>query len=174
MTALYKSVRKQLWFRLGNGALTDDAVQESMLAIYRGLPQFRGEADPRTWAITIATRTALRMRKREARYLYTADAGDHLATMFTDAAELMLLQRGLAQLAEKKRDAFVLMGILEMSATEAGRALGVFANTAASRFRHAREELEIYFSRGKLDAPRDTLASCTVAGQALSHEVSHG
>lgn len=66
MTALYKSVRKQLSFMLGNGALTDDAVQESMLAIYRGLPQFRGEADPRTWAITIATRTALRMRKREA------------------------------------------------------------------------------------------------------------
>lgn len=58
-----------------------------------------------------------------------------------------MLRRTLATLSPKKRDAFVLMAIFELSAEEAGRALGTFANTAASRFRHARAELEARFTK---------------------------
>ena len=57
------------------------------------------------------------------------------------------MRRALAALDPKKREAFVLMGIFELTAAEAGRALGTFANTAASRFRHARAELEAYLAR---------------------------
>jgi DNA-directed RNA polymerase specialized sigma24 family protein len=64
-----------------------------------------------------------------------------------------MLRRALAKLAPKKRDAFVLMAIFELTAAEAGRALGTFANTAASRFRHARAELAAIVSREKFDEP---------------------
>jgi RNA polymerase sigma-70 factor (ECF subfamily) len=141
---LYRAVRKHVFFTLGGGALADDAVQEAMVAIYRALPGFRGDANPRTWALTIATRAARRVRRREAPHA-AGDEPDDVAVFDVDAAaaaELVLLGRALARLAPKKREAFVLMSLLELTAEEAGAALGTFANTAASRNRHARAELE--------------------------------
>lgn len=147
--ALYAVVRKQIHFILGGGPTSEDAVQETMIALHRGLAGFRGEASPRTWAITIAMRTARRQRRREARH---PQGGDELEVEVFDvdqagAAELAMMRRALAVLDDKKREAFVLMGLLELTAEEAGRALGTFANTAASRYRHARTELEAHLAR---------------------------
>ncbi len=155
LAGLYGAVRKHVLVMVGAGTIGDDAVQESMIAIDRGLARFRGDAHPRTWALSIATRITQRLRKKEARYVIV----DEIAEIVdyddgtSSAAELALLQRGLATLTAAKRDAFVLMGLHEMSATEAGKALGTFANTAASRYRHACAELEHYFSGGKFDQP---------------------
>ncbi|MCE9572877.1 MAG: hypothetical protein K8W52_06950, partial [Deltaproteobacteria bacterium] len=66
---LYAVVRKQIYYQLGPGALTDDATQETMIALHRGLARFRGDASPRTWATAIAARIARRTRRREARQL---------------------------------------------------------------------------------------------------------
>ncbi|MBK7536462.1 MAG: RNA polymerase sigma factor [Myxococcales bacterium] len=141
---LYSVVRKQAFFLLDSRASAEDVVQDMMLAIHRGLPSFRGESDLRTWAITIAIRTAYRQRRRDRRMVATEELP---ATAVFDvdqqaAAELVLLQKALTHLAPKKRDAFVLMGLFDLSAKDAARALGTFANTAASRYRHARAELE--------------------------------
>jgi RNA polymerase sigma-70 factor (ECF subfamily) len=166
LVELYGAVRKHVYLLLGAGAMADDAVQETMIAIHRGLVRFRGDASPRTWALSIATRTAWRTRRREARY---RPDGDAEVVWFdvapTEAAELAMLRGALAKLAPKKRDAFVLMAIFELTAEEAGRVLGTFANTAASRFRHARAELEAQFSREKFDDP---------AGVAATKKVGHG
>ena len=146
---LYAVVRKQIHFILGSGPAVDDAVQDTMIALHRGLPGFRGEANVRTWAIAIALRTARRQRRRDARHPHGGDDLE-VATFDVDqagAAELAVMRRALATLDLKKREAFVLMGILELTAAEAGPALGTFANTAASRFRHARAELEAYLAR---------------------------
>jgi RNA polymerase sigma-70 factor, ECF subfamily len=145
---LYGVIGKQIHFQIRDPALAEDALQETMIALHRGLERFRGDASPRTWAITIAVRIARRMRRKHARYI--ADAELDVAIFDTDpdgAAELVLLRKLLDGLAPKKREAFVLMGILELSAEEAGRALGTFANTAASRYRHARAELEAHLAR---------------------------
>jgi DNA-directed RNA polymerase specialized sigma24 family protein len=58
-----------------------------------------------------------------------------------------MLQRALAALNPKKRSAFVLMEIFDLTAEEAGKALGVPANTAASQCRHARRELQAYLKK---------------------------
>jgi len=150
LSELYRSVRKHVHLMVGASSLADDIVQEVMIALHRGLPRFRGEANPRTWALAIATRIAHKMRRKESRYIPIEDSALDCAAYdpaTTDAAELAVLQRALAILHPKKRDAFVLMAIFELSAEEAGRALGTFANTAASRYRHARAELETHFSR---------------------------
>lgn len=146
--ALYAVVRKHIHFQIADSALVEDAVQETMIALHRGLPRFRGEASPRTWAIAIAVRIARRIRRKHARYVVDAELDVAIFdTDATGAAELAMLQRALATLAPKKREAFVVMGILELSAEEAGKALGTFANTAASRYRHARAELEALLRR---------------------------
>src|SRR3954469_17311239 len=140
LVELYGSVRKHLYLVFGAGALADDAVQETMLALHRGLSRFRGDtASPRTWALAIATRIASRLRRRESRYQLVDDGTVDVGVFDlapAAAAELAVLRRALATLSPRKRDAFVLMAIFELSAEEAGRALGTFANTAASRFRH--------------------------------------
>jgi RNA polymerase sigma-70 factor (ECF subfamily) len=147
LRVLYEVVRKHLFYVLGGGALAEDAVQETMIALDRALERFRGDANPRTWALTIATRTAMRVRRKEARYVATEEVD---AAVFdvdaAAAAEMVMLQRALATLTAKKRDAFVLMSIFELTADEAGKVLSTFANTAASRNRHACAELERYLA----------------------------
>jgi RNA polymerase sigma-70 factor (ECF subfamily) len=140
---LYAVVRRHIYFMVGGGPLAEDAVQDTMVAMYRGLASFRGEASPRTWAITIATRTAHKLRRREARQVIVEDLDAEVFDVDqAAAAELVMLRRALSRISEKKRDAFILMSILDMTAQEAGKVLGTFANTAASRDRHARAELE--------------------------------
>jgi RNA polymerase sigma-70 factor (ECF subfamily) len=153
LVALYGVVRKHVAFLIGGGPVAEDAVQEIMIALHRGLPGFRGDANPRTWALTIATRIALRLRRKEARFI-PVEKPEELAVFDASpgsAAELAVLGRALATLVPKKRDAFVLMALFELSASEAGKVLGTFANTAASRYRHARAELERYFSANSSD-----------------------
>jgi RNA polymerase sigma-70 factor (ECF subfamily) len=151
LVELYCSVRKHVYLVLGSGALADDAVQETMIALHRGLAGFRGDAaSPRTWALAIATRVAYRLRARETRYELVEDGTADVAVFDVGpvaGAELAMLQRALAELTDKKRDAFVLMAIFELSAEEAGRVLEIPANTAASQYRHARAELHARFKR---------------------------
>jgi RNA polymerase sigma-70 factor, ECF subfamily len=148
---LYGAVRKHIYLIIGSGALADDAVQDTMIALHRGLAGFRGDtASPRSWALAIATRTAYRLRRKEARYQLAPDGTVDVGVFDLApqaAAELVALQRALASLSPRKRDAFVLMAIFELSAEEAGRVLGTFANTAASRYRHARAELQVRFEK---------------------------
>jgi len=161
LVELYGAVRKHVYLAIGSGAIADDAVQETMIALHRGLAGFRGDtASPRTWALAIATRVANRLRRKEARYQLVEDGAVDVGVFDLApeaAAELVTLQRALASLSPPKRDAFVLMAIFELTAEEAGRVLGTFANTAASRYRHARAELLARFK--KFDDPAPTPAT---------------
>lgn len=157
LVELYGAVRKHVYLTIGSGAIADDAVQETMIALHRGLAGFRGDtASPRTWALAIATRVAYRLRRKEARYQPVGDGVVDVGVFDLApeaAAELVTLQRALASLTPPKRDAFVLMAIFELTAQEAGRVLGTFANTAASRYRHARAELLARFKKFDDPAP---------------------
>lgn len=161
MVELYGAVRKHVYLVIGSGPVAEDAVQETMIALHRGLSSFRGDtASPRTWALAIATRIARRLRRKESRYQLVAEGIVDVGVFDlapSAAAELATLQRALAGVSPKKRDAFVLMAIFELSAEEAGRVLGTFANTAASRYRHARAELLARFE--KFDEQADPTAT---------------
>lgn len=145
-SALFPVVHKHLSFVLGFSPLVDDAVQESMLHIHRALPGFRGDASLATWALTIASRRATKYVRRERKHQVAEldrAIGDSLYGHDSAAlgGELRLLVKALGQLTLKKRLAFVLFAILDCSATEAGAILDTSPNTAASRYRHARQEL---------------------------------
>jgi RNA polymerase sigma-70 factor (TIGR02960 family) len=52
---------------LGSLADADDAVQDTLLAAWRGLPGFEGRASVRTWLYKIATNRCLTLRRDSAR-----------------------------------------------------------------------------------------------------------
>lgn len=150
IAALYPIIAKHLGFILDFDATLEDAVQESMIGVHRALPSFRGDSNVSTWALAIATRTGRRVRRSERRkHREGLPRSEAVDPQQPRAAEAFYLSKALAKLSPKKREAFVLIAILELTAAEAGQALGVSANTAASRYRHARAELEKIYTRGE-------------------------
>lgn len=145
---LYPLVRKHVTFLLTLDPAVDDVVQESMMHIYRGLDSFRRQSSIKTWALCIATRTARRharaQRKHRDALLCKGDLDDGVfAAVEAARPELRRLCDALGELSARKREALILMEIFELSAREAGEVLGVSANTAASRCRHAKAELSV-------------------------------
>ncbi|RBY78698.1 RNA polymerase subunit sigma-24 [Geodermatophilus sp. TF02-6] len=60
---------------LGSVQDAEDAVQETLLAAWRGLPGFEGRSSLRTWLYRVATNAALRLSARRPRRLLSFDAG---------------------------------------------------------------------------------------------------
>ncbi|UCH84315.1 MAG: RNA polymerase sigma factor, partial [Candidatus Latescibacterota bacterium] len=52
-------LRRYLQRMTGNSSTADDLLQETLLRIARGLPKFEGRSSIKTWAFSIATRTAI-------------------------------------------------------------------------------------------------------------------
>ena len=50
---------------LRDRALAEDAVQETFLKAYRGLPKFRGDCSEKTWLICIAVNSCKTMMVQE-------------------------------------------------------------------------------------------------------------
>ncbi|MBE7701036.1 RNA polymerase sigma factor [Oerskovia sp. Sa1BUA8] len=61
--ALYRYVRRMVL----DPEVAADCVQDTLVAAWTGIPDFRGESTPRTWLFGIATRQAYRHRTRAAR-----------------------------------------------------------------------------------------------------------
>lgn len=142
LSGLYPSVRKHIDFLTGFGSDAEDLAQEALLEIWRALPSYRGDASLKTWALKIAGRRAQRLRWR----LFRKERGRVDLELAYDVpedhrAELVHLARVLERLDPKKREAFVLMEVQELTAEEAAEVVGVPANTVASRCRHAKAEL---------------------------------
>jgi RNA polymerase sigma-70 factor (TIGR02960 family) len=69
---------------LGSLQDAEDALQETLLAAWRGLGGFEGRSSLRTWLYRIATNASLRLAERRSRRMLTSDAGP----AWTDVADL--------------------------------------------------------------------------------------
>jgi RNA polymerase sigma-70 factor (ECF subfamily) len=131
----------------------DDAVQQSMIALVRALPAFRGECHPAGYASRITLRVALRARRnvkrdatrREAlEQLGSADDGERgngpsEATLGSRRREL--LRELLEDLPEEQAEALTLRVVMGWSLEEVACASGAPVNTVRSRVRLAKEAL---------------------------------
>ena len=149
----------------GNDGDAQDALQETFLQVYRGLPAFRGDARFSTWLYRIATNAALMQRRTRARrpseslesYLPRFDAaGQHAATpaelQAPCHAEEVLDRQVLAdkaraaidRLPDLYREAFVLRDLEELPTVEVAEILGLEAATVRQRVHRARLMLRGY------------------------------
>lgn len=133
----------------GRVDLADDALQETMVDVLRGLDGFRGEARLSTWLLRIAVRASLgvagRARDRVTVSLEEwgedpAPASDPLeaATRRDDATRVLA---AIALLPPRQRAVVALCALDDMPLTDVARVLGIPEGTVHSRLSAARARL---------------------------------
>ncbi len=144
----------------GSPADAEDALQEAFVSAYRGLAQYRGDANPRTWLYRITVNAALyRLRARPPQeYLdelsEPSDATYAWAQRREDAvlaAELHeQLELALRNLPGDYRAAVILRDVEGLSAREAALVLDISEAALKSRLHRGRlllrQSLEDYLS----------------------------
>ena len=151
---LYETYFDFVWAnarRLGVApANIDDAVQDVVLAVYRRLPEFKGEASFKTWLFHFVLRVASTYRRSaqaaerranpEIAAPVTPPELPDVAVEGKEAAERMY--RLLDELPDARRALFVLVELEEVSIAAAAQVLELNLNTAHSRLRDARRDFE--------------------------------
>jgi RNA polymerase sigma-70 factor (ECF subfamily) len=144
------SVRRLL-LRLGVAPRdVDDLVQDSFLDCIVAAPSYQQGLSVRSWLFGIAVIVMRRHRRSLGRILqraqeWAAKRVDPRVATPADALEwseeAQRGQRALAKLSPKKRAAFVLVVLEELSGDEAATALGVPVATVWTRVHYARREM---------------------------------
>lgn len=133
---------------LGPTREVDDLVQETFIAVFRGLAKFRGESRLSTWIDRIAVRVALdHVRTRGRTPVPVLGAIEDAADPSTPDAQahardgLRRLYAALAELAPEARIAFALYAIDGRSIADVAKLVGTSVVTAKLRIWRARREL---------------------------------
>jgi RNA polymerase sigma-70 factor (ECF subfamily) len=144
---------------LGNAADAEDAVQEALLAAYRHIDQFRGQAQLATWLTTIVRNCALmQVRKRsrqillpldepmetEDKYFVWETIADKRPSPEDECRFLELstrLQQSAARLPPALRKTFQLRVLMGLSIFETARMLGLPPGTVKAQLARARAKL---------------------------------
>ncbi len=145
-----------------------DVVQESYLRAWKGLSQFRGDAQFSTWMYRITANTAYTVVKRRRRH-----RAESLDAMLEDPVELRpgvqpeeaaesaaLLERlsvGLDELPPKLRVLVVLKDVYGLSHEEIATELGISVPAAKVRLHRGRKRLRdlLYEDESKHDGKND-------------------
>jgi RNA polymerase sigma-70 factor (ECF subfamily) len=128
----------------GNEEAAREVLQETLLAAFRNLPGFRGEASLSTWLYQIARSFCIKTRRGNRPTTSLDDAGD-----LVDPAEPVdarahaheigrALTRAIEALPADQREALVLRDVEGLSAEEAATVAGVDVGALKSRLHRAR------------------------------------
>ncbi len=134
-----------------------DLVQETFLNAYRGLNQFRGDAQISTWLYTIASRACLRMRRRRKgaperelslEEFIPATEGEFRLQIPIDSLSpedalenkqlRTALDAAIGKLPKKYKMVLVLRDMEGLSAKEVGTIMGLNERAVKSRLHRAR------------------------------------
>lgn len=134
-----------------------DAAQDVFLVVHRRIDSFEYRSKPKTWIFGIALRVAKLYRRKGARQrariaadetsLVCSRSTPEEANANLQAAELV--QGLLDGLDDDQREVFVLVELEHMSVPEVAEAVGIPLNTAYSRLRLARADMEESLRRHK-------------------------
>jgi RNA polymerase sigma factor (sigma-70 family) len=116
-------------------AAADDAAQEALLAIFRGLPSLQAPEAIMTWVRSITVRTAVRLARqpeRETAAEGTADPGVSSGEVLVD------IDDAVARLPIGQRIVLVLRARDGLSEQEIATTLGIPVGTVKSRLNRAR------------------------------------
>jgi len=125
---------------LASQAEAEEAVQEALLAAYRGMGAYRGDASARAWLFGIARKVCARrlaVRTRQAkrlRLVHDAGAAAELPDVDAERRERAVRLRGaLAQLKPSEREAVLLRYQAGLSYREVAEACGIEEPAARKR-----------------------------------------
>ena len=136
---------------VGDHATADDLLQDTLLKIARGLPQFEGRSSVKTWAFSIATRVATdHFRRPESRALMVdVDETEHPPDSDPDIDERLVIdemsgcvREVIDSLPGDYKTAIVLHDLQGLTATEVADIAGCSVATAKIRIHRARRRLK--------------------------------
>jgi RNA polymerase sigma-70 factor (ECF subfamily) len=131
---------------------TDDCVQETFLAAWRGLPGFRAESSVRTWLFTICRHEVFRRSRRGATEVPLDVELDEVRDKIRDlradparsseaAALREALDLALAVLPSRQRSAWLLREVEQLHYDEIAEVLGTTATAVRGLLERARTAL---------------------------------
>jgi RNA polymerase sigma-70 factor (ECF subfamily) len=135
----------------GNEQDAREVLQETMLAAFRGMSGFRGEARLSTWLYQIARGYCVKLRRRssgEPAEMDGLNAASNVAAeaepsdLRTHAREIgEALHAAILALPESLREAVVLRDVEELDGEEAAKVLGIELSALKTRLHRGRAEL---------------------------------
>jgi RNA polymerase sigma-70 factor, ECF subfamily len=151
------AVYRRLTRVLGPVPERDDLTQDVFLALYRALPQFRGEAKLTTLIHRIALNKAFEYLRRQSRRRAVAlDDFDDVLEMTTSPEErvraresLAIVFACLARIKPKKRIALLLRVVDGLSFEEIGELVDATPEAVAKRVQHGQRELDQLMARAE-------------------------
>ena len=131
---------------LGDARDAEDATQEALIAIVRGLPRFDGRAAFGTWVYRITTNVCLdelrrRRRRPDTIELQPFDGRAAVAPGEAGVDDRLEIDAALAALAPEYRAAVVLRDVCDLDYSEIGDVLGIPPGTVRSRIARGRAAL---------------------------------
>ncbi|HUO74224.1 MAG TPA: sigma-70 family RNA polymerase sigma factor [Solirubrobacteraceae bacterium] len=136
---------------VGDAALTDDLVVETMTAVWHGAPRFGGASRVSTWILGIARHKAIDAVRARARLppLVPVAAAGEVESMAPGPLEIVdgerltaLTAQALALLTSEHREALRLAFFEELSYDEIATLVGIPPNTVKSRVFYAKQALK--------------------------------
>ncbi|WP_202878851.1 RNA polymerase sigma factor [Ornithinimicrobium ciconiae] len=126
----------------GNQNDAEDALQETLLAAWRGIGSFRGHSRFSTWLYRVASNAAVH-QSRKRRDIPSDITDDQVVKPeFTQAlADADLIQLALRRLPENFRVAIVLFELCDFTYADIATYQGVGIQTVKSRLSRARQAL---------------------------------
>ena len=145
-----RRIYNMVYHRVGNHEDAQDLTQEIFLAVYKGLPKFRGEASPYTWIYRIALNKINRFlrKKRLMRFLSLEELRPEEENWVVEnphedplAPLKRAVLRKVRNLPKPFREALMLHYFDGLSYEEVAEVLGVSVGTVKSRLNRARKIL---------------------------------
>jgi RNA polymerase sigma factor (sigma-70 family) len=116
-------------------AAADDATQEALLAVFRGLPSLNAPEAIMTWVRSVTVRTAMRLARQPDQEAADPLPADPRAPSVEGLADI---DDALARLPLSQRAVLVLRAREGLSEQEIAATLGIPAGTVKSRLHRAR------------------------------------
>jgi len=142
--ALIERLRAVASLILHDASLADDAMQETLVRVWRDLPRLRDVDCFDGWLHSVLAHTCLDLIKRERRVRHLRQLPLTLADrqhLEAEVADRDAVDRALAQLKPPQRAVLVLRHYAGYSPPEVAEILGVPLGTAKSRLHYAEEAM---------------------------------
>lgn len=157
-----------------------DVLQETLLAAFRGIHAFRGDAELSTWLYQVARTHCYRLHRRRAGAPEEFQPLDSPAAAHVAAAEATpdmasqarqigaVLQAAILALPEEQREVLLLRDVEGLTAEEAAQVVGIEVRALKSRLHRARLQLRGHLSTLLGEGAQSDAQGCPELAQELS------